>query len=61
LTRSRRQAVVRSACHCCGEAIELTVDSEAEVDPDSAPEGILLFVPAVDWERLSAPTIVPDY
>jgi len=61
LTRSRLEAEVKSACHCCGEPIELRVDSEAEVDLETAPEGVLLLTPVVDWDNLSAPTIVPDF
>ena len=61
LTRTRLEGRVSSTCHCCGEPVELGVDSEAEVDPETDPEGVLLFTPNVDWDNLSAPTIVPDF
>jgi len=37
------------------------VTSELDITTDPEAEDVLLFVPSVDWNHLSAPNIVPDY
>jgi hypothetical protein len=37
------------------------VTSELDITPEPGAEDVLLFVPSVDWNNLSAPNIVPDY
>jgi hypothetical protein len=37
------------------------VTSELDIKTEPGEEGVLLFVPSVDWCNLSAPNIVPDY
>jgi hypothetical protein len=54
-------ARITSACRCCGRQIGLAVTSDLEIQPDSAAEGVLLFMPSVDWGNLSGPNIIPDY
>ena len=61
LTQRQLASRIESVCACCETPIRLAVTSDLEVEPDYEVEGLLLFAPSVDWNRLSAPTIVPDY
>ena len=52
---------VESECACCGKPIGFTMRHDLSYtldDPASAP---VFFVPAVDFTRLEAPSIIDDF
>lgn len=61
LTGERRTAEITSRCACCERSIQLSASGDLGTVHERYGQEILVFTPAVDWSRLAAPTIVPDY
>ena len=52
---------IDTACGHCGKPMRITVDSDMRYDVHGAEAPALVFMPEVDWQAFTAPTIIHAY